>query len=402
MKENSKKFTNVKKLLVIFSLIICFNVSCKGKEENNNTPTPTADLQAQEKIEEPSMTPEPENNDTPTEAGKTGSEEQNTENIEEEHVNNGLHAEPWINSDLKENLTENMELSPKEDFHLYVNYEWLKDAEIPAGYRKWSLKNEVIKTVEEKEQALITDENIDGHDVELIRDYYNAILDWDERNETGLAPMTQLIDEIQAIQSLEELTNFICDKDIGPCFSRFIKVEIRPAVSDSSKYIVNIRINPHFGPEGETTLTVGRQQTAEKKYVSEIMKLAGYDRIEAVQMYDAVVSRIEPYFYYEQIKEVRRGLDPYEGNTVIMSSDEIKDLTKEFPMMRILDYYGVADIKQYEVSNPEVIQNLDRVYTESNLAYLKKYLILTCVMQMGRHLNQDADKLFDDYDESLY
>ena len=51
MKENSKKFTNVKKLLVIFSLIICFAVSCKGKEENNNTPTPTADIQIQVKVE---------------------------------------------------------------------------------------------------------------------------------------------------------------------------------------------------------------------------------------------------------------------------------------------------------------------------------------------------------------
>lgn len=268
MKENSKKFTNVKKLLVIFSLIICFTVSCKGKEENNNTPSPTVDLQLQENIGDSSVTPVSDNNDTSpekTEISKQEPEEdQNTEDVKEESVNKDLYAEPWINSDLKENLTENMELSPKEDFHLYVNYEWMKDAEIPAGYRKWSLKNEVIKTVEDKEKALITDENIDGHDVELIRDYYNAILDWDERNEIGLAPMTQLIDEIQAIQSLEELTNFICDKDIGSCFSRFIKVDIRPAVSDSSKYIVNIRINPHFGPEGETTLTVGRQQTAEK------------------------------------------------------------------------------------------------------------------------------------------
>ena len=64
MKENSKKFTNVKKLLVIFSLIICLTVSCKGKEENNNTPTPTAEIQIQEKVEQPSATPVPDNNDT--------------------------------------------------------------------------------------------------------------------------------------------------------------------------------------------------------------------------------------------------------------------------------------------------------------------------------------------------
>lgn len=395
MKENSKKFTNVKKLLVIFSLIICLTVSCKGKEENNNTPTPTADLQAQE------------NNHTSTEkaeTGKTGSEEvQNTEDIEEEHVNNGLHASPWINSDLKENLTESMELSPKEDFHLYVNYEWLKDAEIPAGYRKWSFKNGVYKTVKEKEKALISDENMVGHDYELIKDYYNTILNWDERNETGLTPMTQLIDEIQAIQSLEELTEFICDKDKGSCFSRFITVDVRPALSDSSKYIVNISPKSHVGPEGEISMTPGRQQTSEKKYVSELMKIAGYDRVEAAQMYDAAVSGIEPYFYYDmKLRETSNGFNTNEENTVIMSSDEIKSLTKEFPLMRVLDYYGVGDVEEYEVCKPGIIQNLDSIYLEGNLAYLKRYLIVTCVMKMGPHLNQDADKLLDDYYESLY
>ncbi len=406
MKENSKKFTNVKKLLVIFSLIICLTVSCKGKEENNNTPTPTADIQIQEKVEQPSATPVPDNNDTSQEIKEISEQEpeedQDTEDVEEEPVNKDLHAEPWINSDLKENITKNMELSPKEDFHLYVNYDWLKNAEIPAGYRFWSFTSEVNKTVEDKEKALITDENMEGHDVELIRDYYNAILDWDERNKTGLTPMIQLIDEIQAIQSLEELTKFICDKDIGNCFSRFINVNIEPAVSDSSRYIVAIRINNHIGPEGETSKPSGRQQTSEKKFVSELMKLAGYDRAEAAQMYDAVVSRIEPFFYYEQIREVKRGLSPYEGNVVIMSSDEIKSLTKEFPLMRVLDYYGVADAEQYEVFNTDIIKNLDRIYTESDLAYLKRYLIVTCVMKMGPHLNQDADKLFDDYYKSLY
>ncbi len=406
MTEKRKAFGKVSLLLVIFSLIICFTVSCKGKEENNNTPTPTADIQIQEKVEQPSATPVPDNNDTSQEIKEISEQEpeedQDTEDVEEEPVNKDLHAEPWINSDLKENITKNMELSPKEDFHLYVNYDWLKNAEIPAGYRFWSFTSEVNKTVEDKEKALITDENMEGHDVELIRDYYNAILDWDERNKTGLTPMIQLIDEIQAIQSLEELTKFICDKDIGNCFSRFINVNIEPAVSDSSRYIVAIRINNHIGPEGETSKPSGRQQTSEKKFVSELMKLAGYDRAEAAQMYDAVVSRIEPFFYYEQIREVKRGLSPYEGNVVIMSSDEIKSLTKEFPLMRVLDYYGVADAEQYEVFNTDIIKNLDRIYTESDLAYLKRYLIVTCVMKMGPHLNQDADKLFDDYYKSLY
>ena len=42
---------------------------------------------------------------------------------------------PWIDSDLKENILPDMELSEKDDFHLYVNYDWLAENEIPTGKR---------------------------------------------------------------------------------------------------------------------------------------------------------------------------------------------------------------------------------------------------------------------------
>ena len=407
MKENSKKFKNIKKMLVIFSLIICFTVSCKGKEENNNTPNPTVDLQLQENIGDSSVTPVSDNNDTSpekTEISKQEPEEdQNTEDVKEESVNKDLYAEPWINSDLKENFTKNMKLSPKEDFHLYANYEWLKNAEIPAGYSGWNFFDEVYKCVIEKEIALITDENVDNHEVELVQDFYNAILDWDERNETGLTPMVQLIDEIRNIKSLDEFTEFICNKDKRN-FSRFVNVTVEPAISDSSKYIVAIRLNFHITLGGEQVISIQRrQEIAEKVFVSELMKLAGYDRIEAVQMYEAETYRVEPYFYQNIFYQEDSGSPKfYAENNIIMTNDEIKSLTKAFPLMGILEYYGVADAEEYQVFYPKAFDNLDNFYIENNLESLKKYLIVTCVMQMGPHLNQEANKLLNDYKESLY
>ena len=127
---------------------------------------------------------------------------------------------------------------------------------------------------------------------------------------------------------------------------------------------MNISPKSHVGPEGEASMTPGRQQTSEKKYVSELMKIAGYDRVEAAQMYDAIVSGIEPYFYYDmQLRETSNGFNTNEENTVIMSNEEIKNLTKEFPLMRVLDYYGVGDVEEYEVCKPGIIQNLDSIFS---------------------------------------
>ena len=44
-------------------------------------------------------------------------------------------GKPWIDSNLKDNIKPGMETSPKDDFYLYVNYDWLLNTNIPEGDR---------------------------------------------------------------------------------------------------------------------------------------------------------------------------------------------------------------------------------------------------------------------------
>ena len=41
---------------------------------------------------------------------------------------------PWIDSDLRENISADMPVDPKEDFHLHSSIEWLASSEIPEGH----------------------------------------------------------------------------------------------------------------------------------------------------------------------------------------------------------------------------------------------------------------------------
>ena len=45
---------------------------------------------------------------------------------------------PWIDSDIKANISADTETNPKDDFHLYANKDWILENEIPAGYSSWS------------------------------------------------------------------------------------------------------------------------------------------------------------------------------------------------------------------------------------------------------------------------
>ena len=42
-------------------------------------------------------------------------------------------GEPWVDSDLKANIQKDMPLSLKDDFHLYVNHDWLLNHNIAPG-----------------------------------------------------------------------------------------------------------------------------------------------------------------------------------------------------------------------------------------------------------------------------
>ena len=71
------------------------------------------------------------------EAGNTDEEESRAETVQEESTEtdeDGANlatggGSPWIDSNLKNNITDGMEISIKDDFHLAVNYDWLLNNE---------------------------------------------------------------------------------------------------------------------------------------------------------------------------------------------------------------------------------------------------------------------------------
>lgn len=137
---------------------------------------------------------------------------------------------PWIDSDLQSNIKDDMELSPKEDFHLYTNYDWLHDNKIPEGRRTQSTFTVVSDITDEKALVILEDDTLKGHDAELIQSYYDAIMDWEARDKAGLTPIMDTVKDIQGISSLEDLSEFICDKDRN----RFVPVFI--VITNTTSY----------------------------------------------------------------------------------------------------------------------------------------------------------------------
>lgn len=123
---------------------------------------------------------------------------------------------PWIDSQIPENITPGMQVSPAEDYYLSVNYE-----AILAGGR--GTRN-VQQKIAEKVRSFLTDEKADTHEMELVQQYYRSFMDWDHRNEIGAEPLRRVVEDIQGITSLKELSAFLSDSDRSRDVPLFLKM----------------------------------------------------------------------------------------------------------------------------------------------------------------------------------
>lgn len=78
----------------------------------------------------------------------------------------------WIVSDLMGSVNAYTPVDPKDDFHAYVNREWLSTAEIPDGEVNVSpfLYREL--EVQEQIKLLMTDDSQTSHEARLVQTLY--------------------------------------------------------------------------------------------------------------------------------------------------------------------------------------------------------------------------------------
>ena len=104
----------------------------------------------------------------------------------------------WLCADIQGNVTENTPAALKDDFGLYVNKEWILQAEIPDGESSAGSMEDVSRTLKDRQIALLKDESLTGHDAELVHKLYALVSDWDYRNAQGVEPAMPIMEAIRA------------------------------------------------------------------------------------------------------------------------------------------------------------------------------------------------------------
>jgi putative endopeptidase len=108
--------------------------------------------------------------------------------------------------------TENLDTTavPQEDFYQFACGGWMANHPLPDEYSRFGSFDELGLRNLEQVNGLITEiagkEHAKGSVAQKIGDFYNLALDTARRNEEGIAPLRETLNEIEAIQSREELS----------------------------------------------------------------------------------------------------------------------------------------------------------------------------------------------------
>ena len=299
---------------------------------------------------------------------------------------------PWLDTTLKENVTDQMEVSAQDDFYLYVNYEWLRDTQLPEGAAIWNNSSKTEEEIAEKGLAMMTDDSIVGHDADLIRTAYQTMTDWNARNDVGTVPMQKTVEEIRKIGNLEEMSDFICDPERCYRVPVFVSFENIFRRDDTSKYALVAKAKDAdfilmSASEYKLRTQLGeRIYSASMEYSKEMLVRIGYTEEDAKKLFEDAI---------ELEGLLAKGLDDqWESRYSAFDAEEQKnDVTKDFPLTRMIKAYGFGAASECGGQKP-YLQNLGKLYTEDHLELIKAYMIVGFVMHVAPALDQKGDEAY--------
>ena len=333
-----------------------------------------------------------EEQDTPEPQEETGSEEE----TEEEAFETGG-GSPWIDSDIKENITEGMAISEKDHFHLYVNYDWLLDAEIASGESRITAFTEVAQETMDKAQGIFEDENPEGYEGELVKYLYEACLDWDTRDKLGMEPIMGTVNKIKEAGSLEAVSDLICDPDEDSFLPVFMTVEVTTGLDDATSYITDVGHDGFLLEDaaeyGTRTMMGDNYYEADKKEAVALLVRTGYGQEEAEELFDAAIDLEAELAEVSYTSADQMSPDYFENINNIMALPELTALCESYPMADYLKMKDVDGTKQFVVEEPEYIKRLDDIYTEENLEAIKGYMLVKYLLNTADQLDREAYEL---------
>lgn len=305
-------------------------------------------------------------------------------------------AAEWEDSDIEGTVNPETEASLTDDFHIAVNYDWFMTASIPDGYSSYSDVTDRELEIQDQFLTLLEDPAVSGHDEEISQNYYNLLMDWDARNREGLKPLETILQPVEAVSSIEDLTDYLTDYDTIIRASSMVSYYVDSNPNNSDQYAVYIDpltliLGDSSYYENMTTADM-HQQPIYEMVAGNILKRLGYSEDQVSDTLEGCFSFEKAMAKYMMSTEELYGSDAVQKTNNLRTIDELDQESGDFPLMQILGAAGMAGSDTYILSEPDWLVALAQYYKEDNLENLRDYLIVMNIIDNLDYLDREVSE----------
>lgn len=320
----------------------------------------------------------------------------------------------WVNSSIEGALGADSPTNLKDDFYSAVNKDWIVQQTLGDDEDSSDFATAADAVVKERKIAIISDSTtgdeiysdigIDAaelaHDEELVADYAQKIVDWDQRNALGAEPLIKYLKAIESIDTLEGLTDYFLDfggmnlwgyslEGIDVTYTVFDTVNNYVILNPCEKLSLT---NQDYYQKPGLMLILKRDNNRE--LFESVMGKLGYDDV-GIRKIMRLGLRFEGRLsdHMEKSKNAS-SLDYASEQYVKCKTSELSNYCGEYPMAAILEKLGYAsgddEVVVYELP---YLKYLSKVYNEKYLEEMKDYLILNTILDSMLFLDRDSYNL---------
>jgi putative endopeptidase len=279
------------------------------------------------------------------------------------------------------------------DFYQYACGGWMKNHPLTDEYSRFGSFDYLAENNREQLQGLIEElaqaDNTPGSVAQKVGDLYNVAMDSVKLNADGMTPIKAELERLGAIKDKAEIYAVIAElqkNGVSPYFHLFVDADDM----NSNENIVNtyqgglsLGERDYYLEEDSATTHI---REAYKEHISKMFQLAGFDQTASQKAMESVMNIENRLAKISRSKADRR--DPH-ANYNKLSMDDVKKNTKSFDWDAYLKAFGINELKELNVRQPEVIAEVANIINDTPVEQQVAYLQWNLINSAAGYLSDD-------------
>lgn len=293
-------------------------------------------------------------------------------------------SDTWQDTEVYGVLSADTVTSRKDDFYAAVNQDWISGASVSDASPEDSVSSRMSDTVEQRKKSILTDTSLQGQDAETVRTMYDLLLDWETRNAQGIAPIMPFVAAIQQIQTLDDLTEYLCTDAYSLADAGLVHLSTAQYQNNPEYYAVEVgssQLLLNVSEYGKITRTGRLKLSYAQSQCYYMLERIGYtdDQIDTIfQNCIVLESALAEAMESSAARAAAAALqgDVTSANNKPCSETDLAALAGDFPMEQILKAKGLDGSLVYNLPQPDWLVALGQIYNTHNLEYFRDYFLV--------------------------